>query len=154
MSKKTNFYVPKWLLATMLILTVVAVFLQFFPKSVESPLSELKNQPLVKVRELSGRELALGTILYPGTTDNSPSSSNKTTLKTTDSSDGVIGIYSQDLYNRYPANKLTLDNQIKSEALDQKAIVLTSTGKSEKIIVIAWAGKDGLTSIEIEKHTL
>lgn len=154
MKTKGNFSISKWLLVVLVIFGLTVIFLsvrQNRQNNLENPIRELKNQSQVKVRDLTGQEVSLGTILYPNAQITPNGLANKISLTTTDSVDGVIGIYSQDLYNRYPDHKLIWKTETQKDALKGQAEVLISSNKNEKIVVSAWPTKDGLTTVEVQK---
>lgn len=109
---------------------------------------QIKNTTPTTVGALqTDQEKALGTIIYPGAKTLSGSF-----FEVPDSLDGVVGIYSQDLVNRYPNYSVTKRTIRQADALNKRAIVLTCSGPSGKITLKAWATKTGFTDFEIAKE--
>lgn len=164
MTKEGNFSSTKRLLivlgVVLLLAVIVGIWLYFSgrPISFWPTKTTLTNENPVVVRELSSNEeKSIGTIIYAAATIASgpqeSGSKNTVTLESPDSLEGVIGIYSQDLLNRYPNYTVTEKEIIKDDALGSKAIVLNCSGPKGNLTVTAWPAKNGLTSIEIEKDS-
>lgn len=118
--------------------------------------TKLKNETPIVVSELKDdKEKALGTVIYSAAKIISDVHQidrfNTITLQSPDSLNGVINIYSQDLLNRYPKYSVTKQEISKEGALNEKMIRLTCSGPNGKIVIDAWAIKNGLTSIYIMK---
>lgn len=150
----------KWLLVILGILVIVVAVLSFrqYFKDVGFLSNTLKNETPIKVGELKDdNEKAIGTIIYPGVENETVeilknNLAQKVTFEVTDSLDGVINIYAQDLLNRYANASVARKEIKKSEALNQKATVLTCSSQTGKITVTIWSNNKGLTSVEIEKE--
>jgi len=102
------------------------------------------------------KEKDLGTILYPGAgtiTDITKSNAVKMVLETTDSVDGAVNIYVQDLSNRYRGYKLTKEQISKSDSLNKKAMQIILTGKTGTLKITIWPTAKGMTDIEINKDS-
>jgi len=115
---------------------------------------EQKTIRNINVRSLNGdNEKKIGTIIYPGTksevkvkTDNKNQTVN---LATTDSVDGALNIYYQDILNRYKTYSVTKKDITKADALNKSARVIVCSGQTGTITVTIWADKSGMTQIEI-----
>lgn len=141
--------------ALLLILGLVLISGVFFWWNYTRP-KTIKNTAPVTVRELKdATEKALGTIIYPSAGQipkvEEQNAASQTSFEVPDSIDGVVGIYSQDLLNRYPKNNLTLKSIKRDDSLGGKASVLTSESAGGKLMITAWANKNGFTSIIIQK---
>lgn len=120
------------------------------------PARTLKNKMPIVVSQLTDeREIALGTIIYPGAKIISQiqkdGSMTKASFEVPDSFDAVINTYAQDLLNRYPEFKATKQSIRKDEALNNLATVLTISSPTGKIIITSWPNLQGLTTFEILK---
>lgn len=158
MTKKGN-AVIKWLVVVLVVLIVLALGLiiwNYFISDVNYATKTIKNTTPIKVAELStDKEKTFGTIIYPGVAEESititkNNLADKATFEVTDSLDGVINIYSQDLINRYPDATVTKKEIKKSDARDKKAVTISCITKTDKIYVTAWENTSGRTSVEIE----
>jgi len=147
----------KWLLIVLGILVVVLIvvgFLTGWGKNITWFGQEKKSEK-INVQALSDpKEQKLGTILYPGAkmTSGDVKEENgvqKATFETTDTLDGAANIYYQDLTNRYPSYSVSKKESKKTDALNQKSIVLTCKGETGKIQITIWGDKNGLTQIEV-----
>ena len=78
---------------------------------------------------------------------------NKITLETTDSVNGAVNIYIQDLFNRYPNYKLTKQDITKTGALDNKGVLISLSGKTGALKITIWGTDKGMTDIEIIKDS-
>lgn len=153
--------ITKWLLVILAVLAIIAITLGIWRFTYDSikfiPIS-IKNDTPVIVNELkSDQEKAVGTIIYFGIDSTKievlkNDLASKVIFNVTDSPQGVINIYSQDLLNRYPKSTATQKEIKKSDALNQKAILLTCSQGKGKITVMAWLSPNGLTSVQIEKE--
>jgi len=108
----------------------------------------------VNVAALSNaNEKAIATIYYPGAkviTDVAKDGSNeKAVFETTDSVDGAVNIYYQDLLNRYKTYDVTKTTTSKSDALNKKATVITCSGQTGKITITVWGKTNGMTQVEV-----
>lgn len=157
--RKTNSS-TKRLLVVLAILAIVALALGVWQSSggIKFIPVTVKNENPVKVGELKNdKEKAIGTIIYPGLDAEKiellkNDLAQKVSFNVKDSPEGVINIYSQDLLNRYSDATVTRKEIQKSDALDQKATVLTASRQSGKITVTVWANPNGLTSVTVEKE--
>lgn len=150
----------KLLLIILAILVIVAITMgiwQIFYSGIKFVPVSIKNDSPVVVRPLaSEKEQTIGTIIYPGVNrENITVLKNdlaqKVTFDVQDSPDGVINIYAQDLLNRYGDIDVSRKEIQKSDAIGKKAIVLTGSRKTGKIIVTTWLNQNGLTGVTIEK---
>ncbi|KKQ74669.1 MAG: hypothetical protein US94_C0001G0070 [Berkelbacteria bacterium GW2011_GWB1_38_5] len=148
----------KLIIIFVILIVVVAILalVDFFIKKTNNYQS-ISNQPKVNVATLKdGNETALGTISYPGAktvVDISKAEQNKITLETTDSVNGAVNIYIQDLFNRYPNYKLTKQDITKTGALDNKGVLISLSGKTGALKITIWGTDKGMTDIEIIKDS-
>lgn len=100
-------------------------------------------------------EKAIGTIDYPGgkviTAAAKDGNNEKAVFETTDSSDGAVGIYYQDILNRYKNYSVSKKSITKDDALNKKATVVIVAGQTGTITVTIWPKSNGMTQVEIVK---
>lgn len=100
-------------------------------------------------------EKAIGVIDYPGAKVITPAAkvgTNETAVyETTDSMDGAVGIYYQDILNRYKSYEVDKKTITKDDALGKKATVITCSGQTGTLTVTIWPETNGMTKIEVVK---
>lgn len=108
----------------------------------------------INVQALEGaNEQKIGTIYYPSgkvITETAKDGTNeKAVFETTDSLQGAVGIYYQDILNRYKNYNVNQVTVTKDDALNNKAVVITCSGKTGKITITIWAKTNGMTQVEV-----
>ncbi len=120
--------------------------------------SSQEKTPEITVSDLTDdKEVAIGTIIYPGVDKVSEiqalNDTKIATFEVTDSVDGAANIYYQDLYNRYLKYNVEKKEITKQDALDKKAIQITCTGETGKITITVWGKTNGMTVVQIQTST-
>lgn len=150
--------IKKWMLIVLAILILLLIGVYVWSSYQRKAVLEqtIKSATKYTVQGLTDdKEISLGTIIYPGATainEIDPKAQNTSgSYKATDSFDGVVNVYIGDLANRYPNNKLSINEIDSDTSLTGKAKVITSKGDTGTIVITAWPGKDGFTYFEISR---